>query len=297
VSLVVNRPAGGSGLRVAADASDPATTEYHFLLGRFIDTATLARASALAAQWGVHPHDVLIANGWLDADDYYRALAETCGAPFKPTLAPAEAVPAGSATPRQCLANGLLRERARTRHFVLAPDRLRPNALRAVLAQLAPYGFALATPHTIREVVCRHFAPVLAHAAVEGLAVRRPEQSARARTILWQRAVLISVSASLLGALLLAPVEVIHAVTLFLAVLFIPVIGLRAVAAYELFRGDADLQPSPSRRVPDWALPTYTILVPLYREAHMLPSLVRALSRLDWPALGSKSTNLGSNPQ
>ncbi|HEV7462372.1 MAG TPA: glycosyltransferase family 2 protein [Methyloceanibacter sp.] len=43
----------------------------------------MARASAIALRWGVHPHEVLIANGWLAADDYYRALAEICGAPFK----------------------------------------------------------------------------------------------------------------------------------------------------------------------------------------------------------------------
>ena len=52
-------------------------SEYAFLLGRFVDSATLARAEAIAARWGVHPHEVLIANGWLDAADYYRALAQT----------------------------------------------------------------------------------------------------------------------------------------------------------------------------------------------------------------------------
>jgi cellulose synthase/poly-beta-1,6-N-acetylglucosamine synthase-like glycosyltransferase len=36
--------------------------------------------------------------------------------------------------------------------------------------------------------------------------------------------------------------------------------------------------------VPDRELPVYTILAPLYREAHMLPGLVNALARLDWPA-------------
>ena len=32
------------------------------------------------------------------------------------------------------------------------------------------------------------------------------------------------------------------------------------------------------------ALPVYTLLVPLYREANMLPRFARALSRLDYPA-------------
>lgn len=153
-----------AGLRV------PAETEYHFLLGRFIDAATLARANVLAAKWGVHPHDVLIANGWLDADDYYKALAETCGVAFRPSLLSAETAPPAKASPRQCLANGILKERQRARRFVLAPERLRPNALRVMLTQLAPYDFAFATPRAVRDVVYHHFAPHLARSAVEALA-------------------------------------------------------------------------------------------------------------------------------
>ena len=76
-------------------------SEYAFLLGRFVDSATLARAEAIAARWGVHPHEVLIANGLLDASDYYRALAESCGAPFKAHL-PAAACRRGKPAPELC---------------------------------------------------------------------------------------------------------------------------------------------------------------------------------------------------
>ena len=69
---------GGQAL-IARLASLPGS-EYDFLVGRFVDRATLARATVLARRWGVHPHEVMIANGWLDAGDYYRALAERCGA-------------------------------------------------------------------------------------------------------------------------------------------------------------------------------------------------------------------------
>ena len=55
----------------AARRSVLTQSEYDFLLGRFIDRATVARASAIARQWGVHPHEVMIANGWLEAEDYY----------------------------------------------------------------------------------------------------------------------------------------------------------------------------------------------------------------------------------
>ena len=164
-------------------------SEYAFLLGRFIDSATLARAEAIAAASGVHPHEVLIAHGWLDATDYYRALAEACGAPFKADLLAADVAPAAIANPRQSLAIGLLKERARARRFVLAPDRVRPNALREMLARLAPHEFSLASPQAVRGAICRHFAPSFVLHAVEGLASRKPEQSARTPLALWQRLV------------------------------------------------------------------------------------------------------------
>jgi hypothetical protein len=87
--------------RLSATPRAEPKSEYHFLLGRFIDKATLARADALAARWGVHPHE---ANGWLDAEDYYCALAAHCWRPFKTTLPVRLVEPAAKMSPRQCLA-------------------------------------------------------------------------------------------------------------------------------------------------------------------------------------------------
>lgn len=42
--------------------------------------------------------------------------------------------------------------------------------------------------------------------------------------------------------------------------------------------------PSSPLRIPDISLPRYTVMVPLYREANVLPSLVEALRALDYPA-------------
>ena len=98
--------------RLSASPNALPEQEYRFLVGRFIDSATLARATAIAAQWGVHPHEVMIANGWLGAEDYYRALAEACGTPFKTELTPRDVTPAAGAGPRRSLASGLLKERA-----------------------------------------------------------------------------------------------------------------------------------------------------------------------------------------
>jgi glycosyltransferase XagB len=258
--------------------------EYGFLVGRFIDSATLARATAIAARWGVHPHEVLIANGWLDAEDYYRALAGSCGTSFKTGLPPAEVMPAAGAGPRRSLASGLLKERARARRFVLAPDRLRPNALREMLARLRPHAFSLASPQSVREAICHQFAETFARGAVEGLASRHPDRSARERLALWHRVALALGLLIFLAAMAIAPAQTIWLTTLLLVMLFVPVIGLRLVAAYLLLRGEARATETVSSRVPDAELPVYTILVPLYREAHMLAPLVHGLTRLDWPA-------------
>ena len=78
VSLVGESRIWGGQARFIARLISRPLSEYDFLLGRFIDQATLARACAIAQRWGVHPHEVMIANGWLEAEDYYRALAERC---------------------------------------------------------------------------------------------------------------------------------------------------------------------------------------------------------------------------
>jgi hypothetical protein len=87
--------------RLSASPNALPEQEYRFLVGRLIDSATLARATAIAAQWGIHPHEVMIANGWLGAEDYYRALAEACGTPFKTELTPRDVTPAAGAGPRR----------------------------------------------------------------------------------------------------------------------------------------------------------------------------------------------------
>jgi len=164
-----------------ADAPPLSASDYAFLLEHFVDRATLHRAEALAKKWGVLPHAVMIANGWLSASDYYRALAQACGVPFRGEIGPHEvAASASLRSPRECLARGLLKELARGGAYVFAPEKLRSNALEEVLARLEPHRLSLASSETLRQAVCGHFAGNLAAASVDGLHVRFPERSAKA---------------------------------------------------------------------------------------------------------------------
>ncbi len=151
-----------------------------FLLGRFIDAPTLVRASALAAEWGVQPHDVLISNGWIAEEDYYRALADHCRVPFKAALCPQDN-DGTRANERASMSDERHSKGAEPpARFVLTPDtRLRPNDLRVMLARSYPL-FPGGAANGAHEAIYRHFASGFASEAVHGLATRHPEQSARA---------------------------------------------------------------------------------------------------------------------
>lgn len=266
-----------------ADAPPLSASDYAFLLERFVDRATLHRAEALAKKWGVLPHAVMIANGWLSASDYYRALAQACGVPFRSELGSHEVTaPASLRSPRECLARGLLKECARGGGYVFAPEKLRPNAVEEVLTRLEPHRLSLASPDTLRQAACGHFAGNLAAASVDGLHARFPDRSAKARLALWQRLLLFSLLAGFGAALVLHAQPAFRALSLALVFIFLPVIALRVFAAYDLLRRAPSKPARP--RVPDAELPLYTILVPLYREANMLAPLTAALARLDYPA-------------
>jgi len=145
-----------------------------------------------------------------------------------------------------------------------------------------PHRLSLASPDTLRQAVCGHFAGNLAAAAVDGLHARFPDRSAKARLALWQRLLLFSHLAGFGAALVLHAEPAFRALSLALVFIFLPVIALRVFAAHDLLRRAPSKPARP--RVPDAELPLYTILVPLYREANMLAPLTAALARLDYPA-------------
>jgi cellulose synthase/poly-beta-1,6-N-acetylglucosamine synthase-like glycosyltransferase len=98
----------------------------------------------------------------------------------------------------------------------------------------------------------------------------------------WQR------RAMLLGALLLfvsalaAPRATLAALLAFLAVPFLCVIAIRALALSTLVRARALARPV-SERWSDDMLPRYSVLVPLFHEAEVLEQLVAALAAIDYP--------------
>ena len=122
------------------------------------------------------------------------------------------------------------------------------------------------------------------------LARLRPELSSHIVLWPWQRRALLWAMAGLAAAALLNPSTLAVLVTLVLAIPFFSVYALRFVAAAQLVlhaRRQDDARNGPSCAedafAPDGNWPTYAVLVPLHDEADVVPGLLQALSRLQYP--------------
>jgi hypothetical protein len=135
----------------------------------------------------------------------------------------------------------------------------------------------IATPATIRSFLVTHRRAALMHYAVNRLPRVMPRLSARSlgqdRGKRGPRALL----AAAIGLGLLAPVSAWIAGSLLCTLFFFNCSAWKLAAALKRVR------PSRVEPVFERQLPTYTVLVPLYREAAVVDDLVAHLSKIDYP--------------
>jgi cellulose synthase/poly-beta-1,6-N-acetylglucosamine synthase-like glycosyltransferase len=252
--------------------------EYGFLAGRAVDTATLAQAVRLAHEWGVLPHEAMLALGWVSSEAYVRLLAAQFGvqvaAPGKIGTTVAPAPFAG----RAMLGNrGVM---------VLDAMAAGPGELARLIRQSGlPRGeIALASAGDLRAARLARERFGLLRRAVFSLLREAPHASAARGPGTRQLVLLASLFGLLTGGLAVAPDAALAAWTALLVLPFFCVTLLRLTAlAHLLGPGRVPRETSPPR-IPERELPIYSVLVPLYREAGMLPGLIAALGRLDYPA-------------
>ena len=248
-------------LRAAAEAQH---SEYGFLVGRSIDAATLRSAERIAAEWAVAPHEVLIALGWLDERDYVAALATTLGIDWI----------GRKKGPREGRGQ-----------IVIGAYNRRPGALRAAISLLPPSRHAVLA--TRREIDAIHMAgaqSALIDHAIEGLWRADRSASALWGAETWQMVALVGVIGLVVGGAAVAPEIVVPLVMALLTVPFLCIVLLRSAAIVELLRPPAPDPTIRHRAVTDAALPRYSAMVALYREAAILPDLVAAMAALDYPS-------------
>lgn len=117
--------------------------------------------------------------------------------------------------------------------------------------------------------------------AVNGLARARPELSAKSLLWPWQATALTVCALGLLIAVAIRPQATAAFAFGLLALPFFCVVVLRVAAICRLVSGGAHIEERPA--IADDNLPTYAVLVPLFREAQTVPGLIEALARIDYP--------------
>ncbi len=120
--------------------------------------------------------------------------------------------------------------------------------------------------------------------AVNLLRRTRPELSAAEPIWIWQQLCFLLLAGALIASGGLAMRPALAALFAILALPFLCVVLLRAFALWHASSGGrAPLEPASGAGADDH-LPPYTVLVPLFREANVVPDLVDTLSALNYPA-------------
>ena len=245
-----------------AGSPEDAASEYAFLVGTVVDRETLDHAIVLARRWGVAPHEVLLARGWIPADDYIEALARYLGV----------------------ISIGEDRTAADGQRIVMLDGTIAQPweiASRVAAHEAAGELVILSPTYRLHDVEPSHLRADRLTTAVAGLLRWRPVMSAGAPTWRWQVFAATIALGLTIGGIATAPDVVYHAVLMALTAAFLPMVVLRLAILV------AGIWPLPAiprdARVPDAELPVYTLLVPMFRESAVLRQLVDAISKLDYP--------------
>jgi cellulose synthase/poly-beta-1,6-N-acetylglucosamine synthase-like glycosyltransferase len=278
---VVRPPLGTPARREAPAVSKPRRLcpELDCVRG-WLHPTTIAAAERRALTTGVGADRVLVTGGLLDDDIYVRLLADALGIGFEPLDAASDTDLLDEKELLQAPSAGLLRLKlAGDVRLVVTPQGDRSRRLTALVRSNPALAkrFRLTTAARLQAFVVRHGAAAIGDYAVSTLPRRWPAMAAGPPRQGLPAGLALLACAGGFGALLAAPPAVKLGCGVLLTAIFLAWIALRSACALTPRRGIRH------ERLPDRALPVYTVLAPLYREVAALPGLIPALRRLDYP--------------
>lgn len=248
---------------------------------RVLTPGLLAKVERRAHAVGLGADRVLVAAHLMTDEAYARAFARHHGIAFEPlTDVPRHACPIDDECLLQTPAAGLLPLYIDGQlTLVVAPQALGARGLIRHLEQ-RPHlraSFRVTSPKRLQQFMARHATGTLARHAAEWLHLKKPAWSA-ASTSRPPRTALAGAVVAAVAATALAPNLVALVVNAALAVVFLSWTLLRLIGACT--PGALEPEQPPEN---DDALPIYTIIIALYREADAVEGLIQALVRLDYP--------------
>lgn len=291
-----------------------------FLLEEGITYEQIAHCVQVATTWQVEPLEALTALNIMDATTLYRAIARHLNCRF---ITHADEVvctlPASARITRTGILPVRLRDDAEMQsmqlptRFAIAPTSKHLTQLSLLIRQkrdgavLAPdfQNMVITTPAILRTIARAHNPVMIAHMGANELPDHDPTLSIRDGLTHAQKRFIVAFSAFngvaillILGSLLLplsSPLPLINfefakriiaffyiAEMLILSAFFLMLITLRLAASRQA--PSVELPIADAFEIPEYNLPIYTLLIPLYREYQVLPQLLDALRHLNYPA-------------
>ena len=277
------------------DRDYAASAVQHFRAGQklvekgLISSGELGSALADQMKWQSNLGEVLVGRGLVRPFDYYQALAAVQELSF---------VNLRTDPPDAALLRPA--DRAHYSRLQLLPWRIHQG--RTVVASVdigdaqrafaeERYGtdgfrFVITSPFDVFWALQSRFRDSDSLHAREALYLWKPQHSAKLTVTRSQRAIMIILGLAYLAWLVAAPraclVATMAAITVLYTVTFLFKFLLTWVGSSR--KVDMDVSPEAVAALTDAELPVYTVLVPMYREARVLPLLFKALKRLDYPA-------------
>ena len=291
---------GESSLGTIPSEADRQTSEFRvgpctrlgeLLVARGLLTPeALEWALAVQQRTGDRLGRILIALGLVKRQQLYHALAELWGCPFVDLLQ----TPVDPALARQFDPEALILHRCipvrreGERVLVATTERPSPALTAFIRAQLGPVDVVplVTTEWDIAYAVRVVFHELLLDRATFALEQRSPDESARRVLVRWQQLALVGALVAIGAGLWWATQPTLIVLSALVNLGFLTNVIFRfgvAMAGAEFEQVQA-ISEEDVAALRDDALPTYTILVPVYREARVITQLLEHLRWLDYPA-------------
>ncbi len=274
---ILAAPADGAKIPAGLPALPSQALHGASWLLQLVGPEVYARVRRSALRDGVETHAQLIAEEILSEAAYAAALGQEIGVSVALTLSSAwgsASIVRSSALPLTLHSPPYALVEATREPPAVVAGHVRTLTAAGMVCVLAP---ARCIAEVLEEAAC----DTRADEAVHALLRTSPSSSAasgwRLRQVL-APVVLFGVSA---GGLAVLPQLTLALLSASMALPFLCVTVLRLLALQQVIMGPG---PKPPRTaLPRSALPTYTILVPLFRETEVLGDLVHALAAIDYP--------------
>jgi len=259
------------------------------LVGRRVITLPqLDEAIDLAEKWNVRLGDALLSRNWIEPRLYYETYAQHFDLAFVDLIhEPSDRELLRASEADLYTTRLTMPWRRRDGRLLIATAEPGPETVLFARGRWgADIDFVVVSKFDIVFAVQTAFAAALSHRAVFELAELDPEMSARTVFTTPQMFAAYGLLSATLAGLALAPLDTLILLNIAVSIFYLGNFVFKGILVSVGSGRSADMDETiafEARALRNEDLPIFTVLVPMFREAAMLPRLAQALRNLDYP--------------